>query len=256
MKMHGKEWKIRLEACAQDMEPAPEKKEAALAQIRLEAQQKELRYRPGWVEILKVQVLSVPASVWLWQGMFLLLLPFAEWYFGSRTKIRGWEIFPVLSVCMAFGAVVFVSELSRHVSSRMAELEQSCYFNLSQLWLMRVCCISGVDVLFVTALGIGSAQRYSVSWFAFAVYVLTPFFLANAAMFSFFTMSRNHNRFGCAAVVLASAAVFGMQAFCKWIYEAVWLPVWIFLLAAAVLFCAAQVTEIGKRMEGEGLCWS
>lgn len=256
MKMHEKEWKSKLDACAQAMNPETAKKEATLAQIRCSALQKELLYRPGWMEIIKVQLLSVSVNDWLLQGLFLLLLLLAEGVLAGRAHIWGWKIFPVLSVCTAFGAVGIVCELSRHVSCRMAELEQSCYLNLSQLWLMRVCCISGLDVLFVTGLGMVRASRYGFGWFSFAVYVLTPFFLANAAMLSAFTMSRNNNKFGCAAVALASAAVFCAEAFCSWLYEAMWLPVWMFLLASAVLSWGAQMKEIMRKMEGEGLCWN
>lgn len=245
-----------LGACAQDMDIDPERKKAALDRIAQRAQKRSIQYRPGWLEMWKVQLLSISGSAWVLQGLFLLLVPFAESFLRRKAYIRGWEVFPLLSVCAALGAVVLVIELSGHFSFKMAELEQSCYLSLSQLWLMRVCCISGVDVLLFLALGIGRAQHYGFGWFAFSIYVLTPFFLANAALFAFFTLGRDRKRAGQTGIIALSVAFLGAEFFCGWIYEKIWLPVWILLLMAAMLLCAVQVHEIGRKMEGEGLCWN
>lgn len=246
----------KLGADVQKMDIDPERKRKTLDKIAQEARGKKIRYRPGWRGIIKVQLLSVPVSAWLLEASFLLLLPFAEGWLRKRTGVSGREAFPVLSVCTALGAAVFVDELSRHFSCRMAELEQSCYLNLSQLWLMRVCCISGLDVLAVAALGLDRAAYYGFDWFSFSVYMLTPFFLTNAALLAFFTLARNGNKIGCSLVALAAAAGLCAGFFCRWIYETIWLPVWIFLLTVALLLCAAQVKGIGKKMEEEGLCWN
>lgn len=251
-----RDWKKELGICAQNTDIDPARKKAALDKIALQAEKKKIQYRPGWPEVWKVQLFSVSGSTWLLQGVFLLLVPLAESFLRKKADIRGWEIFPLLSVCMALGAVVFVNELSGHFSCKMAELEQSCYLSLSQLWLMRVCCISGVDVLLVFALGIGRAQHYGYGWFGFSVYVLTPFFLSNAALLAFFSLGRNRKRAGQVGIVALASGFLLAEFFCNWIYEKIWLPVWILLLMTAVLLCAAQVYEIESKMEGEGLCWN
>lgn len=251
-----RELKKELGICAQHMEIDPARKKAAFDRIAQHAQKKKIQYRPGQLAVWKAQLFLVPGSFWILQGLFLLLVPCAESFLRGKMGVQGWEIFPLLSICTAFGAVVFVNELAGRFSCKMAELEQSCYLSLSQLWLTRVCCISGADVLLVLALGIGRAQHYGFGWFAFSVYVLTPFFLANAALLAFFTLGRERKRAGQAGVVALAAAFLWAEFFAGWIYEMVWLPLWIVLFVTALLLCAMQAQEIGRKMEGEGLCWN
>lgn len=250
------ELKKELGICAQQMKMDPERKRAALDRIAQQAQKKKIRYCPGPLAVWKAQLSSVPKSAWALQGLFLLLVPCAERLLREKTGVQGWEIFPFLSVCMALGAVALINGLSGHLSCKMAELEQSCYLNLSQLWLMRICCIGGVDVLWVFLLGAGRARYYGFGWFSFSVYVLTPFFLANAALLAFFTLGKERKRAEQFLVAVLMPAFLAAEFFCGWIYKTVWLPLWIGLFVTALLLCAMQVQEIGRKMEGEGLCWN
>lgn len=249
-------WKEKMNVCAQETAPDSDRKKAALDQIAALARKKEIRYRPGWQDVLKIQFASVPRSIWIMQALFFLLLPLAEGVLREKAGIYGWQIFPALSICMALGSAVLVSELAGHFSHKMAELEQSCYLNLAQLWLLRACCVSGVDVLAVIALGARCGGHYGYGPFAFAAYVLTPFFLTNAALLALFSLSRSGKKLKCAGILLLAGFGLWAEFFCGRIYEKVWLPVWGVLLAAAVLLCAVQVVGIGKKMEGEGLCWN
>ncbi|MDO4332185.1 MAG: hypothetical protein Q4C58_05790 [Eubacteriales bacterium] len=256
MKPESAYWKEKMYVCAQAMVPEGERKKAALDQIAVLARKKESRYRPGWRDVLKIQFTSVPRSIWAMQAVFFLLLPLAEGVLREKAGIYGWQIFPALSICMALGSAALVSELAGHFSHKTAELEQSCYLNLSQLWLMRACCVSGADVLAVIALGAKGAGHYGYGPFAFAAYVLTPFFLTNAALLAFFSLGRSGKKLKCAGILLLAGVGLWVEFFCGWIYEKVWLPVWAVLLAAAVLLCAVQAAGIGRKMEGEGVCWN
>lgn len=256
MKPASAYWKEKMNVCAQDMVVDGERKKAALDQIAALARRKEIRYRPGWQDALKIQFASVPQSIWAMQAAFFLLLPLAEGVLREKAGIYGWQIFPALSICMALGSAVLVSELAGHFSYKTAELEQSCYLNLSQLWLLRACCISGADVLAVIALGVKCAGNYGYGPLAFAAYVLTPFFLTNAALLAFFSLCREGRKLKCAGILVLAAIGLWMEFFCSRIYEKVWLPVWIVLLAAAVFLCGLWAAGIGKKMEGEGVCWN
>ena len=256
MKKTERDIRERLQKCAGQIRIDEGKKKTALGLIARIAEQKEIRHRPGWREILSVQLLSVPMSAWFWQAMFFALLPLAEELMRKKGPVYGYRIFPTLSVCMATGSVVFVNELSRHFSCKMAELEQSCFLNLSQLWLVRVCCISVVDALFVIGLGMGKAQHYGFGAFSFAVYALTPFFLANAMLLFFLSLGRNRNRIGQAGLAVLAALGLAAECLCGRIYERVWLPVWVAVFVAALLLYAGQIREIRKKMEEESLCWS
>lgn len=249
-------WKEKLKVCAQDMVPDAGRRKAALDQIADRAQKKEILYRPGWMDIWKIQLASVSKSIWTMQALFFLLLPLAEGFLREMAGIYGWKIFSPLSICMALGSAVLVRELAGHSSYKTAEVEQSCYLNLSQLWLLRACCISAVDVLAVLALSIRCAKHSGYGPLAFAVYVLTPFFLTNAALLALFSLNRSGKKLKCAGILLLAGFALWAEFFCGWIYEKAWLPVWIALLAISALLSAGQMLGIGKKMEGEALCWN
>lgn len=245
-----------MNGCARQMEIDPEKKEGALCCIAQAAARKEVHYRPDWIGILKLQFSFLPAGAWCLQILFLAGLFAAEGFMRTKAQADGRTVFPVLSVCMSFGAMATVNELSRHFSCKVAEIEQSCYLNLSQLWLMRTCILNGLDVLAAILFGIMREQDYGFGWFSFSVYVLTPFFVTNAGLLVLVTAGRERGRGRWfPAAVLAGAGLW-VQAFCPYIYEKMWLPVWIFILTVSILVCMGQMRTIGKKMEGEGLCWN
>lgn len=248
--------KKRMLENAERIEIDEERKRKSLAYIAWESGQKEICHQPDWREVVSVQLLGVPVSAWLLQAVFFLLAPVTETVLRRKGLVHGYEIFPALSVCMATGSLVFVHELSRHFSCKMAELEQSCYLNLSQLWLLRVLCISGADALFAIGLSVQRAGHYGFGIFAFAVYVLTPFFLTNAMLLAFISLGRNCGRAGQLALAVLAALGLAIECLCGWIYERVWLPMWVALLAAALCLCAGQVQKIKKEMEGENVCWN
>ncbi len=250
-----KEWEMRFLAWAGEMEPDPSRKGKALEKIAQHARDKRIEYRPGWAKLLWIQLCYLPAKVWALQALFLVLLPVLEAQL-HKMGLPGWEAFPALSVCMALASLVLVQEFARHFSYKTAELEQCCYLGLSQLWLARVCCISGLDVLAVAALGVRSANYYRTGWFALCVYVLTPFFLANALLLAFFSWARGKSRAAQLGILALAVSVFAPLFLYRQIYEAVWLPVWLLLLAAGVLLCIALVCDIRKKMEGDSLCWN
>lgn len=248
------EWKKKFTGCAEQMKIDPVKKERALYGISQAACAGSLQYRPTVSDMIKVQFSCIPGSIWAFQLLFLALLPFAEYWLQNRLELEGWQIFSSLSVWAAAGSLVFVSELARHFSCKMAELEQTCYLNLSQLWLLRACCISGLDILVIAAFGGWRAESYGFGWFSFTVYVLTPFFASNVILIFLFTKGRRGGRAVWFWAALLAGLGFWIQAECSWIYEAAWLPVWLLLLTAAIALWTIELRAFCRKMEGEGLC--
>ena len=250
--------KTKLDLCMEEIGIDPEEKERVLQALSQEAKKKEIRYSYGKLELWILQLLSLPVGTVAGQALFLLFLPVAEQFLIRYTGISGWEIFPALSLWMAVGSLILVQELGKHFSCRMAELEQSCYFNLSQLWLIRVLSISGTDVLAAFLLGGVRANAYGFGWFPFAVYVLTPFFVGNMALLAVAERARGKNGIFTVAGAFLAGAGFALQAVFPRIYEKGWLPLWLIILAAAVCIAAWQVKRICENMEGRGetVCWN
>lgn len=251
-------WKDSIGGCVDAVRIDPGRKEQTLKALSHAAEEKKLLYQPGRLENWRMQLSCLTGRTIVEQICFLLLIPGIEQLLIRHTGVRGWEIFPALSVWMAVGCLVLAQELSVHFSTHMAELEQSCYFNLSQLWLTRAVSISGLDVLAVLALGGVRSQAYGYGWFPFAVYVLTPFFTANAVMLFVISQARGKNRVSAAVIVFLAGAGFALQAGLPWIYEKTWLSVWLFLLAAAASLCVYQMKKLCGKIEGRGesICWN
>ena len=235
--------------------PDPAGRSRAFALLSRAAREKEIRYDPGWADLLRAQMSGIPAAVWAAQLCLLCMLPLLEWALERYTDLEGWQVFPALSVCMAAAGLLTVQELAGHFSHRMAELEQSCYLNLSQLWLLRACCLSGTDVILVLMLSGLRARAHGFGMFAFAVYVLTPFFLSNLVFLSVFRNGRGRGRawfWGAAFTGLSVCA----QCVFPQIYDRIWLPVWTGLLVLAAVCCGMQTLSLCRRMEGEIVCWN
>lgn len=248
------EWKEKFVNCAKQMSIDPAKREQALYQISQAGRARKVQYCPPILEIVKMQFFCVPKSVWIFQFLFLALLPVSESLLQKHFGLKGWQIFPALSVWMAVGSVILVSELGRHFSCHMAELEQTCYLNLSQLWLLRTCCVSGVDIVTVAVFCGCRARAYGFGWFSFTVYVLTPFFAANVLLLLIFTAGRNNVQAAWFWTAFLAGSGLWLQMKCSRIYEAGWLPVWLFLLTAMIALWGIQLRTFCRKMEGEGLC--
>lgn len=258
MKNRERRWRDGISGCVNAVAVDPVQRDKALQLLARAAKEKKPVYIPGRLALWRMQFSCLTGRTIAEQIFFLLFIPAVEQLLSRCTPIRGWEIFPALSVWMALGSLILVQELSGHFSTHMAELEQSCYLNLSQLWLMRMISISGLDVLVVLIWGGVRSQAYGYGWFSFAVYVLTPFFAANALMLFVMSLARGKNTISAMAAAFLAGAGFVLQMGLPGIYEKAWLPVWMICLAAAAGICARQIGFLCKNLEGRGeeLCWN
>lgn len=258
MKSREKQWRISIGGCVDAVAVDPDKKDQALRLLARAAEEKKTVYVPGRLALWRMQFSCLAGRTIAEQILFLLFIPVVEQFLSRYTRIQGWEIFPALSVWMALGSLILVQELSGHFSTHMAELEQSCYLNLSQLWLMRMISISGLDVLVVLVIGGVRSRAHGFGWFSFAVYVLTPFFAVNALMLLVLSIARGKKTISAMAAAFLAGAGFSLQLGLPRIYEKAWLPVWMIVLAASAGLCIWQIGFMCKKMEGRGeeLCWN
>lgn len=244
---------------AASLAPGEAGRSQALAGIRQAVQEKTIYSHPSPRELLLVELRYISPGFWILQGSLVALLAALL----EKTALDGGALPDYLrwiSVLAAWMGVLGCSSLGRHFSRGMAELEQSCYFNLPQLWTIRMTLSGAVDIL---ALSLGSgwiAGKTDLPFAQVSVYVLVPFVLSNVAMLLLFTVLRGgRGRYGLLVAALAAgglAAVPGLTSGGE-AYETARLWAWTAaLLAGTGLYLWQLKVMYGKIRRGETICWN
>lgn len=242
---------------ASELKPDLHKKKESLILIRDNINAKKIRNTPPPGELLWIQVQYIPPVFWVCQGglLFLLIL-FLYRLPGQRTELTDYLWWS--SIAAAWMGVLSNGVLGKHFSSRMAELEQSCYINLSQMWTIRMILTTGVDICILTVFSGGIAARTDTFFGRIAIYLLVPFMLSNICcllMISALRGGRGKYTLGALAVIMALLAM-SPSIFPK-VYTTAYLWVWFCLLILGAAVFAEQIRNCYSRMiRGELICWN
>lgn len=233
-----------------------EKKAAALENIREAADGHNLRPRLSVWELIRIQLAYISPGYWIGQGMVFAAL--AIYFHNMEVTDSFRDCISWFSAAVAFMGVFGVAELGKHFSNKAAEVEQSCYFRLEQLWMMKMILFGGVDILGISAFTGGIAERTGVGAGAVCVYLLAPFLLSNACYMLLLTACRGgggrYQQFG-AALLLGIAAM--LPSVNPRAYYANYLWVWLVALAAGAALLIGETRALYDKMaKGETLCWN
>lgn len=166
-----------------------EKRKAALISIGRAADRHKTVYHPPWWELLAGQLRYISRAAWLGQGGFLAAAILLYGLFRNQEEqIRLCLIYSSM-VAAGVGGVA-VMELSKSIACHMAEIEQSCYFNLGQIWSLRLILLGGADLCVLACLILGLWVRGSFGLVALGLYLLVPFVLSNLCYLFFLTAGR------------------------------------------------------------------
>lgn len=242
---------------ARSLSPACTDRKRAMEAIREEIAGKRLRYVPSYRELFMIELQYISPLFWMLQGILVTgllfifyVMPYPEHDFADNMR---W-----ISIAAAWMGVVTCSDLGRHISKGMAELEQSCYFNLPQMWTMRMILTGIVDILLLTFCSGRIAETVSAPFAQVCVYVLVPFVLSNACCLLLFSFMRGgRGRYGQLTMAF-SAGIMAMipSATPSW-YQVEFLGIWIGVLLAGVMLFLWQIRILyGKMSRGEILCWN
>lgn len=239
------------------LQPEPKRRQESLVRIQKAAMNKKLCREPSFMEIMTVQLLYISPAFWLLQGLLLLAaclvfreIPLQE---ALRADYMAW--FSMMAVWLA---MLGVWELGRHLSGRMAELEQSCYINLSQLWAVKLCLFGAIDFLLIICCCLVLSGKMEQSFLRLCLYLLVPYELSGVSALQLLSSIRKG---GSRYRQLASGVFLGILAMLPasipGAYEMKYLWVWfLLLLAGGVLFIRATWELYGKIKKGEVLCWN
>ncbi len=251
----------RLRAAAETLVPEKEKRGDALRQIRKNIHEKTMCQTDRTIplrNLFLIQLRHISPSFWIIQGILAgslaLLLKKISMDDGALPDYLRW-----ISVLAAWMGVLGCCSLGRHFSQGMAELEQSCYFNLPQLWTIKMTLSGAADVL-VLALGSGTiAGKTNLPFGQVCLYVMVPFVLSNICCLLFFTALRgSRNRYGQLVLALmtgllaAAVSSLPMEAYAK---GSLWAWAAVFSGGIGIYLCQLRYMY-GKIRRGEIVCWN
>lgn len=242
---------------AAGLKPDPCKKKDSLNYIQDIIEAKKIRNTPSLVELVRIQLQYITPLFWLIQGGSLLLLMLLLYQWSGRseelTDYLWWS-----SVAAAWMGVLSNGVLGKHFFHGMAELEQSCYINLSQMWTIRMILTTGVDIGMLTIFSGGIALYTDTFIGRIVVYLLVPFVLSNVCCLSVVSMLRGgRGRYVLAALAVVTAMFAVAPSVLPEIYTAAFLWVWFCMLFLGAVVFAAQIRSCYSRMtRGEMICWN
>lgn len=242
---------------AAGLKPDPYKKRNSLICIQDAIEAKKIHSVPSPSRLLGIQLQYISPLFWLIQGgLLLLLLLFLYKFTGQGAELADdlwWS-----SIMAAWMGVISQGLLGKHFSHGMAELEQSCYINLSQMWTIRMLLTTSVDIAVLTAFSGGIALRTDTFVGRIAVYLLTPFVLSNVCCLSVIgTLRGGRGRYALAVLAVVTALLAVAPSVFPEMYRAVHLWVWLCMLFLETMIFAGQIRLCHDRIvRGEMICWN
>ena len=218
---------------------------------------KNIRHVPSGRELIVIELQYISPFFWLMQGILVmgLLLLFI---LNPNQERKFMDDIRWISIEAAWMGVITCSDLSRHISRGMAELEQSCYFNLPQMWTMRMIFTGIVDILLLAFCSGRIAETAAVPFVQVCIYGLVPFVLSNICCLQLFTFMRGgRGRYGQLAMAFLAGMIAMVPSVTPSWYEIEFLGLWSGVLLTGVLLLLWQIWILyGKMNRGEILCWN
>ncbi len=152
----------------------PEIRAQAIQSLTAEAVHMDMLPRQSVLEQLLTQASYLSPWMWLMQFLLagaLLFLPVSD-------NMR--EI--VLPCCLLLSpemTILLICQLARSFSHNMWEMESSCRYSLPRILAMRLCLMSGTDLLVLASVLVLFCRMDYPLW-SFALMVMLPFFLSSA----------------------------------------------------------------------------
>lgn len=235
-----------------------DRRAAALNHIRQDVELKKVRYSPSKLQILKIQLQYISKEYWSGQALLAAaaILLFTQ-YGVVPDKMQEYLI--GASMLAALMGLVSVFEISRSLSWNMAELEQSCFLNLGQIWSIKMLISGAIDLCILTVMIFSVADKMKYSIFAVCLYILVPFVVSNVCYLFFVSAGRNSGR-KWIQIILAVFLCIGsaIPAVIPRVYRTVYLPVWTAVFLIGTILLAIEIYALLRKLKtgGKELCWN
>ncbi|WP_394911880.1 hypothetical protein [uncultured Robinsoniella sp.] len=235
-----------------------DRKAAALYGIRKNIEMKKIRYCPSRIQILVIQLQYISKEYWIGQAVAVAAAVMLFMLYGGLPDKMEEYLIGASMLAAAMG-LVSVFEISRSLSFHMAELEQSCYLNLGQIWSMKMLISGAIDLCILTGMIFSVIDTMKYSVFALCMYILVPFVLSNACYLLLVSAGRNAGRKWIQIIMSVFLCIgSAIPSVIPKVYRSVYLPLWtiVFILGCILLFIEIYTLLRRLKTGGKELCWS
>lgn len=171
----------------------------------------------------------------------------------------GWdnhEVIALNSIFSAFLSVLSLAGISNIFSSNIAEVGESCYFNVKQMVAFQMLYHGIVSLTVLLIVTIWVSSQWEVAFLQVGLYVVVPYvFTQCCCLFSFLTKTGRQSPYVIFIVGIFVCIVFATVAMSPQIYSASAIVIWVTAFIVGVTMLSIQIRflfcEIGK---GEILC--
>lgn len=242
---------------AAGMKPDPQKKKKSLACIEEVIADKKIHNIPSPAELIHIQLQYISPVFWLLQGGMLLLLLLLL-YQMARMGVELADYLWWSSIVAAWMGILANGAVGRYFLHGMAELEQSCCINLSQMWTIRMILTIGVDICILTLFSGGVAMCTNTFFGRIAVYLLVPFVLSNiCCLLAVSALRGGRSRYTLMVLAVLAGLTAAAPSLFPEIYGTAYLWVWLCMLVLGIIVFAAQIKNCyGRMIRGEMICWN
>lgn len=157
----------------------------------------------------------------------------------------------VTSAILPFLALITVTEIYRSLACRMAELEASFRFSLSQIMMARITVLGSVNSVILILLLVMMNRITDYSLFRVLAYMIVPYLVVCSLCLWILNHVRGQEGvYGCsaAACLVGTASIF-INSCVPLVFTKEYVTGWILLAAACFVFIGVQIFKLFKQME-------
>lgn len=215
-----------------------------------EFSRKQGKYRISFWEFFRRQVKYISYSIWMVQGLALLILVGILGYaYGELSLDNGWQISILLCGCAVLIMMTSVPFVERSLRYRMNEIESATRFSISRLLLAKLLVIGIGDGIMIVGLLLITILYTSVSIINAVLYLLIPFLLMiSIVLYLIGHVSMKKIKLLCISLgVMILCGVIVMWKMCPWIFGEMFTIGWIGICVILIGICISQIRYIMSR---------
>ncbi len=182
-------------------------------------------------EFLYQQSRYIHKRWWILQGILLLMLWIMLILIDS-----GFYIQRFMGIAASLFAVLLLPELWKNRSSGALEIESTAYYSLRQIYSARMFLFALVDMFFLSIFSLAVVWTGKIPMEEMVIHFFLPFIVSCCICFHILYSSRSGSESLAIILCMVWCTVWTQLILSEKIYEAISLPVWFLMTAAAVLY--------------------
>lgn len=222
-------------------------KQATLRNVEKKLEKQSALTAENTWQILKYQVYYMDKTILI----IHLVICLGIFLFGRCPQ---WERISMI-VSGAMGALSLL-EVGNLFFSRMAELGESCYFNVRQLTAFQMVYSGVLSIITLSATTVSAGLKYHLDFMKIGLYLLVPFVFTECICMTMMILGiGRRNLLPLVAAGIFSALFWGVLSSSPYLYKASALVFWGMALIAGIGILAMQVRTFFSALDkGEIIC--